>query len=527
MSAARHQLTRFAAIFAGGTMLSRVLGLVRDVVLLSAIPGPAKEIFFFAFKIPNMLRDMLGEGAVNAAYVPLFSRSLEQDGEEAFKRLVRACLSATMILFFVLTVVGILLVPLLPTALALLQPLSHADPLPQETLERTMEVLRWIIPYLFFIGTAVFAMGPLFVVKHYGTPSWAPMLLNIALIASCLLLNDYFTDPVWALVTGVWIGGIAQLIVLFLAMKRHTGVLLPSWELGHPGVKQALFLLLPVIVGQATGEVNKLVDAFFAFKLEAVTTLYAANRLIQLPLSIFGIAVAVAILPTISAAGARKDHGEIRATLLHALRQSAFLVLPALVALLVMGEEIVGLLFVHGGGEFTASDGHDAALALFYYGLGLLSFTWVKVGVQGFFAIHDTRTPVIIATLSMALNIGLNMLLVGPMGFRGLALATSISFTANFLGLYLLLGKRYGTLLSAEFLLGMAKLAVAAILSAGALLLAQRTLPLEWLPGGWFGELLNVTALLLILATTYLISSLALRVDDMAILKRLLRRRRA
>ncbi len=526
MTAPRSQLTRFAAVFAGGTMLSRILGLVRDIILADKIPFASREIFFFAFRIPNMLRDMLGEGAVNAAYVPLFTRSLEEDGEEGFRRLVRACLSAVIVLFLVLTVVGILLVPLLPFALSLLQPFTNSEPVPQDTLQQTMDVLRWIMPYLFLIGTAVFAMGPLFVMKCYGPPSWSPLVLNVALIFSCLVLVDYFPDPVWALVTGVWLGGIGQLVILFLAMKRHAGVLLPSWELGHPGVRQAFLLLVPIIVGQSTGEVNKLVDGFFAIKLEAVSTLYFANRLVQLPLSVFGIAVAVAILPTISAAGARNDDGEIRQTLLHAFRQSAFLVLPALVVLLVAGEDIINLLFVHEGGKFTLAHGHDVAQALFYYGLGLLSFTWVKVSVQGFFAVQDTRSPVIMATLSMVLNIVLNMTLVGPMGFQGLALATTLSYTANFLGLYVLLCRRYGALVSSRYLLGLAKLCLAAGIMGVVLSQNHHWYPGSWVSQGVIAEAIEVFVLLGVSGVVYGICCLVLRVEDVTLLRKLFRRGR-
>lgn len=461
MIASKHHLTRFMAVFAGGTMLSRVLGLVRDIVVAGWIPFGAREIFLFAFRFPNMLRDMLGEGAVNAAYVPLFSRSLETDGEAAFRRLVRACLGATLILFALLAAAGVLLVSLLPGALALLQPFTGAGMPPEAQLALTQDVMRWLMPYLFFIGTAVFAMGPLFVMRHYGTPSWSPVILNVAIIASCLVASGRFADPVWALVTGVWLGGIGQLAVMFYAMKRHAGVLWPSFELNHPGIRKAALLLVPVILGQATGEVNKMVDAFFALKLEAVSILYFANRLVQLPLSIFGMAVAVAILPSISAAGARGDGAEIRATLMHGFRQSAFLVLPALIGLLVLGEPIMRLLFAHRGGEFSPEEAQQAATALFYYAWGLLAFAWVKVSVQGFFAVHDTKTPVIIASLSMGLNIALNLALAGPLGYRGLALATSVSFAANFLGLYVMLGRRFGALVSAEFLVGIAKIVLA------------------------------------------------------------------
>ena len=376
MSSSRHSLTRFMAIFAGGTMISRVLGLVRDIVVANVLPPVSREAFLFAFRFPNMLRDMLGEGAVNAAYVPLFSRSLETEGEAPFRRLVRACFGAVILLFAVLTAIGILLAPLLPVVLGWLSPFSDAEMPGEAQLSLTISVVAWVMPYLFFIGTAVFAMGPLFVMRHYGTPSWSPAILNVFLILACVWHAHWFPDPIWALVAGVWLGGLGQLAVMLFAMGRHAGVLLPSFELRHPGIRKAMLLLVPVILGQATGEVNKLVDAFFAYKLEAVTYLYYANRLVQLPLSVFGMAVAVAILPSISAAAARKDHEEIRTTLLHGLRQSAFLVLPAVAGLLLLAEPLMQLFYAHRGGEFSGLDAHHAAVALTYYAWGLLGFAW-------------------------------------------------------------------------------------------------------------------------------------------------------
>ena len=291
---------------------------------------------------------------------------------------------------------------------------------------------------------AVFAMAPLFTIKHYSTPSWSPVLLNLALIATCLALHKRFENPAWALVAGVWLGGIAQLIAMYVAMYRHTGVIAPSFALRHPGVGKALLLLAPVIIGQTAGEINKLVDSFFAYSLEdgTVSALFYANRLVQFPLSIFGIAVAAAILPSISRAGARNDDEAIRGTLVYGLRQSFFLVAPAMVGLLLLGEPVIRLLFQHG--RFDAALAEKASVALFYYSFGLLTFAWVKVAVQGFFAIQNTKLPVMVASFSMLLNILLNCALVRPMGFRGLALSTSISFAVNFLLLYVLLSNRFG-----------------------------------------------------------------------------------
>jgi len=461
MNPSKRQLSRFAATFAGGTLLSRVLGLVRDMVLAALIPTVARDAFLFAFKFPNMLRDMLGEGAANAAFVPVLSEVQEKEPEASYREAVSACLSAMLLLFGGLTALGVVLMPLLPWVLEAIRPLTGQEPKSAEELGATVQLLRWTFPYLFFIGLAVFAMAPLFTSKHYATPSWSPVLLNVALIACCLLFHKRFPNPAWALVVGVWLGGIAQLVVMFAAMKRYAGVLLPNFKLGHPAVLKSFWLLGPVILGQATGEVNKMVDNVFAYSLPegTVTALFYANRLVQLPLSIFGIAVSVAILPTIARAGARGDHGEIRDMLMHGLRQTFFLVAPAMVGLILLRAPLIRLLFERG--NFDAESTQRAATALLFYGLGLLSFSWVRVSVQGFYAIQDTKTPVIIASCSMLLNIVLNCLLVGPLGFRGLALSTSISFTLNFVCLYGLLGRRFGALWDAAFLGGLARMAVA------------------------------------------------------------------
>ena len=464
MSESKRQLSRFTAIFAAGTLLSRVLGLIRDMVVGSLIPAVSLDAFLVAFKLPNMLRDMLGEGATNAAFVPVLAESGEKDSEEQYRGLVGGLMSAMLLVFAGLTLVGVLLMPLFPAALDMLRPLTGAPPKDLAQLGVTVRLLQWTFPYLFLIGMAVFAMAPLFVAKRYGVSGWSPMLLNLALIGSCLLLRDQFADPAWALVVGVWLGGIAQLIAMYASLWKETGILLPNFRIFQPGVGKAFLLLAPIIAGQATGEVNKLVDSFFAYSLEegTVTSLFYANRLVQLPLSIFGIAVAVAILPSISRAGARGEDDAVRETLMHGMRQSFFLIAPAMAGLLLLREPIVRLLFERGA--FDASITDRASTALLYYGLGLLSFAWVRIIVQGFYAVQNTKTPVIIASTCMFLNILLNCALVGPLGFRGLALSTSISFTLNFALLYALLGNRFGPLWDRDFLAGLSRMVLAVLI---------------------------------------------------------------
>jgi len=459
--------SRFAAIFAGGTLISRVLGLARDIVLLAWIPAVSMDAFILAFKLPNMLRDMLGEGAGNAAFIPVISEYKETKSASEVRDLIGALLSAMVLLFGVICVLGVLAMPALPCILDTLRPLTGGDPKDAELLRQTVLMMQWTFPYLFFIGLAVFAMAPLFAARRYGTASWSPVLLNVTLIFSCVTLYKVFPDPAWSLVVGVWLGGITQVGVMFYDMRKTCGVWLPNFKLRHPGIKQAFWLLTPVILGQAAGEVNKLVDMFFAYSLEhgTVTALFYANRLIQLPLAIFGMATALAILPDMARAGAKRDDAAIRAMLVEGLRRMTFLVLPSMVGLMVLGQPIVRMLFERG--EFGAADTLRTANAMFFYTLGLLAFAAVKVGIQGFYAVQNTRTPVIVASGSMLLNILLNCLLIGPMGYQGLALATTLSYFVNAFFILALLGRRFGALMDAASFRALLCMVFAATLMGG------------------------------------------------------------
>lgn len=463
MADTQRQVSRSAAIFAAGTTASRILGLFRDILCGRFITSGSLDAFLVAFRLPNMLRDLIGEGASNAAFVPIFSESREKDSDQNYRDLVSAVMSAMLIVLVLLTLAGVLLTPLLLKGLNILAPITGSDELDPKQLELMASLARWTFPYLFFIGMTVFAMAPLFVAQRYAVPSWSPALLNIGIIAACLYLRHAFPDEGYALVFGVWLGGIAQFAVQYIALGRTTGIWRPNFRLTHPAIRSVFVLLLPVLFGQAAGEVNKLVDVLFAASMEVgtVKALSYANRLVQLPLSVFGIAVSVAILPLISRSAARGDMQETRATLMKGLRQTFFLIFPAMLGLIVLRKPIVIALFQ--GGQFSAQDAERTTAALAIYGAGLLSFAWVKVAVSGFYARQNTRTPVIIASMSMVLNILLNFLLVGPLGLRGLALATSISFTVNFLLLYLRLCEYYGRLWDEAFLNALLRMTLAAI----------------------------------------------------------------
>lgn len=470
----KRDMTRFAAVFAGGTMLSRVSGLVRDMIFFHFVKGEALGAFVFAFSLPNMLRDMLGEGATNAALIPVFAEKREREGEEAYRKAVASVMGFMLLILSVITVLGVAVMPAVPGFLRMLTVVTGED-LPQDEaqLSELVRLLQWTFPYVLMICMTVFASGPLFLARRYGSASWSPVILNVVLAASCVLFARAFVNPAWALVLGIWAGGLGTWAYMFWDMHRATGVLLPRFDFRNPAVGRVLLLMLPVIAGQSAGEVNKVIERMFAASLglDKVLALYASNRLVQLPLSVFGVAVSVAILPSISRAMARGERDVVRDTLMHGLRQSFFLVFPAMVGLVVLREPLVRLLFERG--EFGPEDTRLAADALGYAALGLLSFSWVKVSIQGFYAAQQTHIPVLAATASMVLNILLNIALVRPMGYLGLALSTSVSYTVNFLVVYALLCRKYGRLWNAGFLGALARMLLAGLLMGAGVMLVS------------------------------------------------------
>jgi putative peptidoglycan lipid II flippase len=340
-------------------------------------------------------------------------------------------------------------------------------------------------------------MAPLYTVGVYSYPSWSPALLNVAFIgmATAWYLWGFFDNPAWALVVGAWVGGIAQLGLTYWAMGRYTGVWKPSFKFNHPELMTILFLLGPVAVGQAAGEVNKLIDTLFAATLEegTVRALFVANRMVQLPLSIFGIATSIAILPTLSKKSSSGDVKAVQTTLLSGLRSSFFLVVPASVGLIVLAHPIIHVVFERG--NFGPNDTARTAVAMQIYGAGLLSFAWVKVLLSGFYSKKDTKTPVIISSLCMGMNILLNFVFIGPLGYAGLPLATTIAFFLNVAFLYGVFSANVIKLWSRDYGEGLLKMTVASILMGTVAFGLYRMLgaPNVQANGFWrFGSLLRI-----------------------------------
>lgn len=416
------------------TLLSRVLGLVRDIVLAKLLGASAgADAFFVAFRIPNFLRRLFAEGAFNQAFVPVLSEYRNKGSAAATKLLidrVAGTLGGTLML---ITLLGVLAAPLLIWIFA---PGFGDDP---HKRALAVEMLRLTFPYLFFIALTAFAGSILNTWSRFAVPAFTPVLLNLSLIGCALFLAPLFAEGrmAVALAWGVLIAGVVQLIFQLPFLARLHLVPVPRMGWKDPGVRRILRLMAPALFGVSVSQINLLLDTILASLLQtgSVTWLYYADRLNELPLGVFAIAIGTVILPSLSGKHANDSVKAFSHTLDWGLRLVLLIGVPSALALGLIAEPLLATLFRHG--EFSAHDVVMSAQALRAYSLGLVAFMLIKVLAPGYFARQDTRTPVKIGIIAMISNMVLNLILVWPLQHAGLALATSLSAWLNAGLLYL------------------------------------------------------------------------------------------
>jgi len=421
------------------TFLSRLLGYVRDMALAWFFgAGLASDAFFVAFRIPNLLRRLFAEGSLSIAFIPIFTDYLEKEGKDEAFRFAGSALKFLSVALVFVVLAGVFLAPFIVRVFA---PGFAVDP---EKFALTVLMTRIMFPYIFFIGLVALCMGILNVLGHFSAPALAPVFLNIAMIFSVVFISPHMNEPVTGLAIGVLIGGALQLCLQAPFLIKKGIYLNKKIKLFHPGLKKVGTLMLPTILGAAAYQVNILVGTLLSSLLPegSVSYLYYADRLTQFPLGIFAIALATAILPSLSrqaAAGQIKEAGE---TFASAMRFVFFITLPAMAGMIVLREPIVELLFKRGAFDTMAVK--STAYALVCYVAGLWAFSAVRIAIAAFYALKDTRTPVKMAIISIIVNIVLGILLMGPMGHGGLALATSLSSMLNLVLLVRTLGPKLG-----------------------------------------------------------------------------------
>lgn len=481
------KLTHQAGRIAVGTTISRVLGYVRDMLVAHTFgAGFAADAFYAAYRIPNLLRRLLGEGSLSASFIPVLSEYLHTKTKEETQELINVIFSALTVVLCILTVLGIIFSPQLVNVIAYG---FTSDP---EKLSLTINLTRLMFPFLLFICLAALALGILNTLSSFFVAAVAPAALSIAEIGFIMGIAPLLSpdNQIKGLAISVIFGGIGQFIVQWPKIRSLGWHLRWNLNFKHPAIKRIGFLMVPAMIGLSVDQVNAFVDTICASFLAqgSITALYYSNRLMQMPLAIFGIALASAALPAMSKAAAQKDIATVKETLNFSLRFIIFILIPSAVGLITIGFPIIRVLFERGNFDRNATMLTFSALS--YYSLGLPAYAMVKVLASSFYAFQETKTPVKVAVVSMTLNAVLNIILMRHMGVGGLALATSISSWLNAAILGYLLRKKIGALGIKRIISTSAKtLAASSLMGAGAYLVAFRYLS-AWPAAGMFTSLL-------------------------------------
>ncbi len=461
------RLARSAGLISVATMASRVLGVARETVLAAKFgAGLEMDAFNIAFRIPNLLRDLFAEGAMSAAFVPTFTRTLTQRGRDDAWRLGSLVINALLVVTGVLVVVGI----------AFAYPITHAIA-PEYAnvpgkLELTTSLTRIMLPFLTTVAVAVAMMGMLNSLHRFFIPALSPAMFNVATILCALTLVGPIERVGWpgvtAIAIGTLLGGLGQAILQWPFLRREGFRYRPILDFSDPDLREVLRLMGPGTIGLAAVQLNVFVNSILATSQGegAVSWLSYAFRIMYLPIGLFGVSIATAALPDVARHATTDNKPAMRQTISGALRMMLMLNVPATVGLVSLAGPIVALLLERG--RFTATDTAATASALMFYAPGLLGYSAVKIASPTFYSLRDSRTPVIVSVISVLTNLAINLALVRVMGYRGLALGTALAAIFNALALLWLLRRRLGGLDERRIAIASVKILVASLLMGAA-----------------------------------------------------------
>ncbi|MDH5737586.1 MAG: murein biosynthesis integral membrane protein MurJ [Gammaproteobacteria bacterium] len=421
-------LLRSSGIVSFMTTISRVFGLVRDMVIAYFFGASAgADAFFLAFRIPNFFRRLFGEGAFSQAFVPVLAEYRTQKSHAEVRALVDAVSGTLGINLLAVTLIGVLGAPLVISLFALGFVVNDEV----EKLALATEMLRITFPYLLLISLTAFSGAVLNTLGRFAVPAFTPVLLNVSLILCAIYLRPWLDEPVTALAWAVLIAGVAQLSFQVPFLVKEGVLPRPVVAFRHEGVKKILSLMLPALFGVSVGQINLLLDTVLASFLQtgSLSWLYYSDRLLEFPLALFGITIATVILPSLSKDHATASTEEFSHTLEWAIRAVCLIGVPASLALIYLSEPLITTIFYHG--QMTQRDVTMSSMSLMAYGAGLLGHMLVKVLAPGFFSRQDTSTPVRYGVVALVSNMVLNLLLIWHLQHAGLALATSLSAFIN------------------------------------------------------------------------------------------------
>ena len=446
------KIVRASGVFGLFTLLSRILGLVRDQLTAYLFgAGPAADAFFVALRLPNLFRRISAEGAMSSAFVPVYTEVLTHQGQGEANRVAGAALSA---LTAILAVVAGLGVWLAPEMVSLIAPGFAADP---DKLELTVRLTRITFPYILLISMATLLMGQLNSLGHFAAPAGAPALLNAVIICSALILGPHLEQPAISLALGFVLGGLAQLMLQWPFLKARGALPTLIWNPNGPAVAKMARRMVPVIFGAAAYQINLVAATLLASLLPpgSVSFLYYADRLIQFPMGVFGVALGTAVLPSLSRQAALGREEEFAQSTAFGFRFSLFIILPSALGLALLARPLISLIFQYG--QFDAVTAAKTSYALWAYAPGLPLMALATVFTRAFNAMGDTKTPAQTAAVSVGANIALSLALMGPLAHAGLALASSLAAGLNLVILWWKIRTKTEALQSTRFSAGLVK----------------------------------------------------------------------
>ncbi len=430
-------VTRSAGVVGISTLLSRVLGLVRDMVMSGLFgAGPVAEAFWVAFMIPNTLRRMVGEGSLTVAFVSVYTKFVQETSRGEAVKLAQTFMTLMTIVLAGLTLAGIAASE--PIVALFTHSEYQSDP---EKFALAVSMTRQMFAYLFLIGLVALSMGILNSFKHFFAPAFHPVLLNLGWIGCVVLLHNSFEQPGMAAVIGVLVGGALQLLLQIPFLWRYGIRFVPSFNFRHPMILRVFKLWLPSLVAVGISDINAIVALYLVTAFAGGRShFYYSNRLSELPYALVALALATAILPTMSEQAGKKDHKRLAESLSYGLRMTAFLIIPATLGLILLSEPIVNLIYERGA--FSHSDTLFTARALVMFGLGLWAIAGYRLIVQVFYSLEDMVTPLYGAAASMVFTIVGGWTLSGVIGHAGVPLALSLAAMLNLSILTLFLLRR-------------------------------------------------------------------------------------
>ncbi|WP_392340785.1 murein biosynthesis integral membrane protein MurJ [Moritella marina] len=428
-----NKLIKSGLIVSSMTMISRVLGLVRDVIVANLMgAGAAADVFFFANKIPNFLRRLFAEGAFAQAFVPVLTEYQQTGDKEKVRQLIASVSGTLGGLVTIVTLFGVIGSPLITILFGAGWFVDWLNDGPDaHKFELASFMLKITFPYLWFITFTALSGAILNTLGKFAVAAFTPVFLNIAIIGAALFISPTLEQPEIGLAIGVFIGGAIQFLFQIPFLVKQKMLVKPRWGWRDPGVTKIRKLMIPAMFGVSVSQINLLFDTFIASFLMtgSISWLYYSDRLLEFPLGLFGIAIATVILPALSRTHSAKYDTQFKQTMDWGVRVVLLLGTPAMMGMIVLAGPMLKVLFMRG--EFGADDVSMASMSLMAYGSGLLSFMLIKVLAPGYYARQDTRTPVKFGIIAMISNMGFNIILAIPFGYVGLALATAGSATLN------------------------------------------------------------------------------------------------